>query len=337
MSCSVTYSVVLRTLGYGGAKYQALLDSIRAQTLQPLEFLVVIPPEYELPPERLGCEIFLRTPKGMVRQRADGMRAAKGDYLLLVDDDISFPPTFAEELLHLASEQQADAVSPRMQDDAVDQQPTPSLRQRLVSRLTFGARLDSRPSPYALRLSRLGGTIRQEPLREDGVYLTQTGSGGCCLISRKVAEILRFEEEIWLEHNCRYAYPDDQVFFYKAHLLGMRVLFAHRHPFRHLDARSSLRVDNRERHCTIIHDTMHNALIYWHRLQWQPAATLAERCLLLLVLPWRVSLTLLMYLAYAVLHPRSMCYLMACLAGYRDAVRYLRSEDYARLPRVRRA
>ena len=85
----VSYSVVIRTLGNSGEKYKALLDSIKAQTVQPEEVIVVIPEGYSLDHE-LGNETIIRSPKGMVTQRAVGIESAKSEYILVVDDDIEF-------------------------------------------------------------------------------------------------------------------------------------------------------------------------------------------------------------------------------------------------------
>ena len=43
---NLSYSVVIRTLGNTGVKYQALLQSIKAQTIQPEEIIVLIPHVY---------------------------------------------------------------------------------------------------------------------------------------------------------------------------------------------------------------------------------------------------------------------------------------------------
>lgn len=72
----MTYSVVIRTLGTAGEKYQALLDSIDRQTVRPEHVYVFIAEGYELPKERLGYEEFIPTKKGMVFQRAFGMTYA---------------------------------------------------------------------------------------------------------------------------------------------------------------------------------------------------------------------------------------------------------------------
>ena len=93
----LSYSVVIRTLGNTGLKYKALLDSIAKQTIQPEEIIVVIPEGYELD-YSLGNERVVRSKKGMTTQRAIGIKEAKSDYILVVDDDIEFEATMIEEL-----------------------------------------------------------------------------------------------------------------------------------------------------------------------------------------------------------------------------------------------
>lgn len=93
----LSYSVVIRTLGNTGLKYKALLDSIAKQTIQPEEIIVAIPDGYELD-YSYGNEHIVRCKKGMTTQRAEGILAAKSDYILIVDDDVEFEATMVEEL-----------------------------------------------------------------------------------------------------------------------------------------------------------------------------------------------------------------------------------------------
>lgn len=326
---TLNYSIVLRTLGYGGEKYQALLDSIKSQTIQPIEFIVVIPPEYELPKERLGTETFVRGPKGMVRQRVDGINAAKGDYLLIVDDDVSFPSEFVEDLWRLMQESHADAISPRV-DDAAAPMKTGMLH-RVLSWLSSGARESRADSPYALRIAALGGTIRTTPLEKDRIYYTQTGHGGCCFIRREAALHLRYQDELWLEDGVRYAYPDDQVFFYKAYCLGLRIVFAHNNPFRHLNAASTMGElkERIQRSCSIKHDSCRNLVIFWHRFQYSllHGAPL-RRYLSALGMLWKMSFNVGLHLAYYGWRPSHWGCIAACIRGYRDAFSYLASVEY---------
>ena len=99
-----SYSVVIRTLGNTGEKYLQMLKAIEQQTVKPEEIVVVIPEGYALD-HSLGNERIIRSAKGMVSQRAVGIAEAKGEYLLVLDDDLDFPPDFAEQLyLHLVKE-----------------------------------------------------------------------------------------------------------------------------------------------------------------------------------------------------------------------------------------
>ena len=53
------YSIVIRTIGKAGEKYQALLNSIDRLEKKPCEVLVVLPRGYDKPKERLGYEKFI--------------------------------------------------------------------------------------------------------------------------------------------------------------------------------------------------------------------------------------------------------------------------------------
>lgn len=326
---SVRYSIVLRTLGYGGEKYQALLDSIKSQTIQPMEFIVVIPPEYELPKERLGTETFIRGPKGMVRQRVDGINAAKGDYLLIVDDDVEFPPNFVEGLWKLMQRTKADAVSPRVEDEAAPRKD--NLLNKVMAWLGSGARESHSSSLYAIRISPLGGTIRQAPLNDGQIYYTQTGHGGCCFISRAAAHSIAYDQELWLEQGVHYAYPDDQVFFYKAYCLGLRVAYANSIPFRHLNAASSMQELKTalKKKCTSKHDASRNLLIFWHRFQYSPLqGKPLKRCLSALGMIWKMSFNVGLHLAFYGWRPSHWGCIAACIRGYRDGFSYLASVEY---------
>ena len=97
----INYSVVIRTIGKAGDKYKALLNSIEKLNPSPIEIIVVIPEGYSLPKERIGNglkEKFIFSKKGMVEQRLRGIGEAKGEYLLICDDDISFDSDFVCKL-----------------------------------------------------------------------------------------------------------------------------------------------------------------------------------------------------------------------------------------------
>ena len=86
----IEYSVIIRTIGKAGYKYQNLLNSIASLVPQPKEVIVVLPEGYELPAERLGWETFYYAPKGMISQRIFGIEKCKTQYALICDDDVVY-------------------------------------------------------------------------------------------------------------------------------------------------------------------------------------------------------------------------------------------------------
>lgn len=332
----IKYSIVLRTLGFGGEKYRALLDSIKAQSIQPAEFLVIIPHGYDLPKERLGSETFIQSDKGMVKQRVVGIYEAKGDYLLIIDDDIAFPHDFVESLYSLLTHTHADMVSPRV-DDAAGNIGSAGLISRIISFLSSGSYFTSKQSDYAIRISALGGSIHTTKLEKDKIYYTQTGHGGCCFASRKAVQQLHFEDESWLEENITYAYPEDQVFFYKAYAIGMKTVYAHKSPFSHLDAGSTVN-DSKiliDKKTVKKHDSCRNLFIFWHRFQYSRIKKHSWlRLVSIACISWKVSFNMMLNLLFYGLRPSMWKCIVATWQGYADGYKFIKSDEYKKLPRI---
>ena len=94
----IDYSVIIRTIGKAGEKYQNLLNAIAVLDPQPREVIVVLPEGYEEPEEKLGWETFYYSPKGMVVQRLFGIKKCKTPYALICDDDVCFAADFVHKL-----------------------------------------------------------------------------------------------------------------------------------------------------------------------------------------------------------------------------------------------
>lgn len=327
-----SYSIVLRTLGSGGDKYKELLHSIKTQTVQPLEFLVILPNGYSAPKEQLGIETFLLGEKGMVTQRINGIAASRGDFLLLVDDDISFPPDFVENLLELQKKTEADFISPIVDDNAA-KKSTPNVLRKIVSFLSSGAYKRSDNSPYALAVSPLGGTIIKKNLNIDQIYLTQTGHGACIFAKRKSVTSLHYEEELWLEQECTYAYPDDLVFFYKAHSMGFRVVYAHLLSFCHLDAGATLGNRTLEKRSIIKHDASRNTTIFWYRYFYSRYKHKSlKRTAYLILIVWKILFLSLLNVLFYAWRPSCHIYLKSSFSGYLDALKFIRSNTLQAVP-----
>ncbi len=331
----ISYSIVLRTLGFGGEKYQALLDSIKAQSIQPAEFLVVIPHGYDLPKERLGLETFIRCDKGMVNQRVVGMNEAKGDYLLVVDDDVSFPEDFVEKLYNIMNRNEADIISPRLQE--YFDIPTPSILKKTITFLSTGARISKARSRYAIRISRLGGSIHNANLSNNEIYLTQTGSGGCFFAKQKAIKQVNFENELWLEKNIAYAFPEDQVFFFKAFCIGIKTLYAHQLAYLHLDASAAVNDSkiNVDKKTVKKHDSCRNMFIFWHRFQYSRIENvLWQKIVSLACIAWKVSFNLMLHMLFYGLRPSLWKCIAATWNGYIDGYKFIKSDEYKKLPKL---
>ncbi len=253
----MSYSVIIRTLR-GGGKYQLLLESINKQTVKPEHVYIVLPHGYDPPKERLGYEEFVYTDKGMWEQRIFGMEFCFGQlehskYLLVCDDDVSFDEDFMKRLLDIAEEFQIDTLVP-IKDSRN------SKLKNFISRL-FGERTENRTSPYKISIKSNGRFSVNNDLREN-VNPCQSGPFQCFLMRTDVTPDLRLREEMWLDET-RYAWPDDQVFFYKAYLQGLRTYSCKTPEFKHLDGKSG--VPNRQRQLDAIYSQSRNIIIFWNR------------------------------------------------------------------------
>ena len=106
------YTVVIRTLGKAGDKYQKELNSLCAQSIPPEDIIVYIAEGYPLPKETCGKERYIHVPKGMVAQRALPYHEVKTEWILFLDDDVYIPPTGVESLFNALKENNAQVVSP---------------------------------------------------------------------------------------------------------------------------------------------------------------------------------------------------------------------------------
>lgn len=229
------YSILIRTLGKAGIKYAQMLECIDKLNRRPDEVIVAIPHGYDLPNERLGYERFVRTDKGMVRQRAQGINFVQSEYVLLLDDDLYFDSDFVDRLNTPIELGIADVSIP----------PLPELlpcgRGAIHSCIAGSAvPMLLNKKDYFLRILRSGGYSynRNAANSDKGYYYAETAPGACAYLSVNTFRSIRFEEEDWLE-KYGYAMGEDQVFFYKLFLCGYRTVCVAGAKMVHLDAVTS--------------------------------------------------------------------------------------------------
>lgn len=316
------YTIYIRTLGTAGEKYQALLNAIGKQTIRPQRVVVVIPYGYELPKERLGYEEFLRSDKGMVAQRIAGVSDCTTEYCLFLDDDLDFNSNFIETLSAPLLDGRADIVFPML----TEMLPTGSLVKILMAMM--GAAIPLEGGKSYLKILRSGGFSYNPSHKFEDWYSAETGTGAyfCCRID--VMRNIHFEEELWLQ-NTAFPLPEDQVMYYKMVKRGYRILCTNDVRFIHLDA-GGTSPGRREKAAFAMSC---NKTIFWHRFIFKPDKNVFSRLLSVFCYVYYVLVNLIYSLAKA-LCSFNFKLLNASLNGYIQAMRYLGSEEYLRLPKI---
>lgn len=322
------YSIVIRTLGNAGEKYSRLLESIEKQTVKPLEVIVVIPHGYTLGCQK-GNERVVYSEKGMVSQRSVGIQEARGEFLLVLDDDVAFPPDFVEKMHTCMVERELDCVlafgENNVQNGQTERtkgkQRVKETLKRLRGAFTGQYFYSNRRSDYFDTITRTAG---HRTYVNETEKLCQTGCFQCFFIKRESAVETHFEDEKWLEQGTlsQYAAYDDAVFFYKAFSHGCRIAYTSDTNYLHLDAAAGRSAKDKLTSKKIrLYTIARNRTVFWRRhiLTNRPGA-----------LTWIAGFYGLgnyaLYSTVINLLPKNWPAIAALFAGYRDAIRFIRNK-----------
>lgn len=314
------YSAVIRTLGKSGEYYQRTLDSLISQTIKPYSIIVYIAEEYPLPSETVGVERYVYVKKGMVAQRALQYDEVQTGYILFLDDDVYLPPNGVEKLFSELEEYKGDVIAPSLFDNHIKPFAA-KLRLSILGRevcRVFGHRWGFKVLPTA------GFSYINNPTKP--IYESQTNAGPCFLCRKKDFLNIRYEDELWLDET-PYAFPDDQVMFYKMYLNGLKILTSYDSGIIHLDAGSS--TDNEDRTCKVIYSEYRNKLVFWHRFIYMPEKNIIRKVIGLLSILYVYGIQSLKYTLNAIIGNKKA--FKAFVGGIKDALSYLRSVDYKKL------
>ena len=256
------YTAVIRTLGMAGEKYQRELDSLCSQTIQPKEIIVYIAEGYDIPKETCGRERYFFVKKGMVAQRALPYDEVKTEYILFLDDDVYLAPNSVERLFNELKENNADVIVPSLFDNH-----KATVKHKILTFFSGKEIPRFLDSKYGYKVLRTGGfSYNNNP--KGSVYLSETNSGPCFLMKKKDFISIKLEEELWLDETF-YALPDDQVFFYKIHLLGYKQVTSYDSGIVHLDAGTTL-THSKKKLSQLIFSEYRNKTIFWYRFLFSP-------------------------------------------------------------------
>lgn len=326
----ISYSVVIRTLGNGGDKYRALMDSISSQTVEPEEIIVVIPESYNLDYVS-GRERIVYSPKGMVTQRAVGINTAKSEYILVVDDDVKFGPDFVESLYKFGSIHGLDCILPMEGKAENEHTDTIDLRYPLPVRIrgAFTGQLfqTNRESNYLDKITVTAGhKVYLKNNKLDNCYLCQTGNFQCFFIRTSIAQSVRLDDELWLQQGVlsQYSAYDDSTFYYKLYLLGGKIAYSLRTRYIHLDAAAGRQAKSKVEQKRIRYYTIaRNRTVFWYRFLLQSSNSFFRKLHVVLGgLYAFINYTL--YSTAINLRPAYWTCISALFKGYTDALKTIK-------------
>lgn len=325
----VSYSVVIRTLGNTGEKYRTMLNAIERQTVKPQEVIVAIPDGYSLD-HTLGYEKIVRCNKGMVTQRAAGIEAAQGEYLLVLDDDLDFPADFTEQMYKHLQAKQLDCTLAFPNGGCHNSEPPQkvSKKTQLLAEVKRARGAFTGQVFYSRRKSEWFDVITSTAGHRTYVNcedkLCQAGCFQCFFIKGSIVKDVRFDEEVWLEQGrlSKYAAYDDAVFFYKLYLHGGRIAYTPDTGYTHLDAGAGRPAKSKlEAKRIRLYTIARNRTLFW----------------LLHIWPSRHNLHTLLGGIYALINytlynltinsvPKYWPAITALIHGYKDAFLYFRNK-----------
>lgn len=318
------YTAVIRTLGKGGENYQRLLDSLLKQTIKPTNIIVYIADGYSLPEETVGIERYVYVRKGMVAQRALAYDEVTTEYVLFLDDDVYLPPYAVEILYREMTEQNAQVISP-----CVFANHAVGVKDKIRSTL-FGrevCRLCGKHWGYKV-LKTAGFSYNNHPSRP--VYESQTNAGPCFFCRKQDFVSIHYEDEMWLDETY-YAFPDDQVMFYKMYKSGLKVLTSFDSGIVHLDTSTTV-ADPEEKTERLIYSEYRNKLIFWHRFIFQPERNILQRVWAFAAILYAFGVQSVKYGIKYLLGNKRMS--LAFRNGMADGLAFIRSNAYKTLPKI---
>lgn len=318
----MNYTVVIRTLGRAGEKYQRLLDSLCSQTVRPAKILVYIAEGYPLPKETCNKERYISVKKGMVAQRALPYNEVDTEYILFLDDDVFLPDNAVETLYNSLKTSNADVISPDVFDNSAR-----NVKSEILMTLSGRMRARRHDNTWAYKvMSSTGYSYNKNP--EYGTYLSQTNAGPCFFCKKSDFLKINFEEEKWLD-QIGYAIGDDQIMFYKMFLSGLKQLTIFGTGIEHLDAGGNL--GNNEKELKLIEGDYFFRKTFWHRFLQTPEKSAMKQL-------WN-SICISYFYGFGFFISTlkgNKAALAAKRRGLSRANAFLKSEEYKSLPKVKK-
>ncbi len=325
MSENISYSVVIRTIGKAGEKYQRLLDSVDHLAPRPEEVIVILPYGYDLPKEQLGYERFCFSEKGMVHQRQKGFEECHSKYALVCDDDVCFGPDFVQKLVE-PLELGCGKISAAPLYSFLPQRGIRALLDCLTG---AAAPTVFHRDRYVSVLNTSGYSYNRHLKKTKTFYESQSLPGTCFFCETKAILETGLDEEMWVDAR-RYSSMEDQVLIYKAWLRGKKAIVVSDAEYEHLDGKTSTQGNQGP----VLYAHRFNRTVFWKRFIYDQKKTPFGRAWCTIAYRYRILCGKIMD-RLALLRKRySQEDFQAIKKGLKEGFAFIKSEEYANLSKV---
>lgn len=315
---NIDYSVIIRTIGKAGEKYQKLLESIHALVPQPKEVIVVLPNGYEKPKEQLGWEKFYYSEKGMVHQRTYGFSICKTPYALVCDDDVSFDADFVD----LVSKPVLNGTASISAGPLYSFLPKPGFQTILCCATASAYPTVFNRQNYCTFLPSTGYSFNRHLDDNKEFYYTQGIAGTCFFVNIEDVKKVNVAEEAWVDAH-GYSAMEDGALIYKAYLMGYKICVVPAAKYIHHDAKTSMR-NNSD---AMMYSLGFNRVVFWHRYIYRFRKNIFSKWWAVAMFKYHTMWTLILKkLRHSDSNYKNMS------RGYADGYRYLKTDEYRKLP-----
>ena len=325
MTENISYSVVIRTIGKAGEKYQRLLDSIDKLEPRPEEVIVVLPFGYEHPKEQLGYERFCYSEKGMVHQRLKGFEECHSEYMLVCDDDVCFGPEFVQKL-----------VEPlKLGYGVISAAPLYSFLPQKGIRALADCLTGAAPptvfhkNRFVSVLNTSGYSYNRHLKETKTFYESQSLPGTCFFCQTKGILEVGLGDELWVDAR-KYSSMEDQVLIYKAWLRGKKAIVVSDAEYEHLDGKTSTQGNQGP----ILYAHRFNRTVFWKRFLYDQKRTVFGKAWCFMAYSYRLLCGRLLDDLAVLRKKYSAEDYQAIKKGLKDGKAFVKSEEYKALPKV---
>ncbi|WP_308698565.1 glycosyltransferase [uncultured Thomasclavelia sp.] len=323
----IDYSIIIRTTGQAGEKYQKLLNSIEKLIPKPKEIIVVLPIGNEKPKDVLGWETFYFTKKGMVSQRLYGINQCKTKYALICDDDVSFESNFVSKLYQPIYEKKCDLSAGPL----IEFFPRKGINSFISAIFTIAVPTIFHKSKYCHILRGSGYSYnRKIDCNQCKYYETDSLPWTCFFGDIDKIKSIKLEDERWLDMH-GYAALDDQTMFYKGKLLGIKTCVVSDAIYQHNDAKTSSRGIND----IVSYSLSFNRIVFWYRFLYLMQSNGLKKVITLSCFAYKIVLMKLFYFIKLKLKRMTISEYCSFNSGFTDGYKYISSKEFLMLPSIK--